>query len=865
MDQILDAIFGVDPVVLGAIGAGVLLLLVLAGVLYGRRAVLRRRLRAVGESPGRAQELVLSRYAPARLLRAGATIEKIARETGGAIIEAIGIDELWMDRLIRKRGKRDFERVLEFFPDRGLFVCFLVGLEKREFGVRLQQWIDRTEEFLGLRRIALSGRGQEFDGALALEMFRERIDEIREMTGDPEWAPRYFAVKIMIADGGERSERGLWDAFGDAHPLVRKTVASGFLTEDEGRLIETLTALCLDDPVFEVRAAAKARLRSDFADRYTIDPASLDNMRAVHLLQLLEPRSSEDEDLAVRYLDSDDLELRLPAALYLQQTGVLSRLLSEATFGDREALDRTERLLTKAAEVHVDHFLDQAIEEAGPAQLLVASRLLRRFGNQKLIAPVLRRAFALDQEVVEREEVIAAAFAAVNERGDEASLVVLRDALAGAKNNPHLAGRILETIPERAGSVFASLLRELLVFESFDAEDELKDAILRLDSQSFVPQAMEIITAGREAYSHRVRIRALTLLGRYEQPYLVQFILEHLSVLPEDEARSFAITLAEYSGKVFDQRVETLLASPDAKVRAAIILSLPATGKKTFLKQIKEAVGDADPEVRIASVWAIAGFGDSRSLTQASERLRDPVERVRVQTARAIGAHGTETAIDVFRTIIDDENEVDAVKAAAVEGLGFSAATRSIDILVGALEGQEQLVAATTVALARKTSKKDLSRLIEQFKDADPSLRDKLTTVFKAMGEDGEQTMVELLAEGIESLAPLVAEILESIGYVEAMIRKLSHRDPEVRRGAAESLSFVGTLQAFRGIVLAARDPDEQVRIRVTKALERLAGESGNKILGELEQDPDGKVRKYTLWALQRIKARSLTGEESET
>lgn len=862
MDQIASLLPGVDPVMILIAAAVILVVIGTAIAIALRLRTFKKRLVSVVDSPGHAEELVLSRYGSTRLLRASGTIEKIARERGPGIIRAIGIDDLWIDRLVRRRSKRDFERVLEFFPDRGLFVCFLVGLEKPEFGARLQRWIDETEEFLGLRRIALSGRGQDFEGVRALEMFRERIDEIREMTGDSEWPPRYFAVKVMIADGSERSERGLWETFHDAHPLIRKTVATEFSTVDEDRLVETLKVLLLDDPVFEVRAAAKARLRNDFSDRYRVDPASLDNMRAVHLLELLETDSKEDEDLAIRYLDSDDLELRLPAANYLQKHGTLARLLRQAGFEDRENLDRVERLLTKAAEVHVDRFIESSIEETDASQLLITARLLRRYGNQQLIAAVARRALGLGQDVIERDEVIGAALAAVNERGDDAALTVLRDALAGEISNPHLSRRILDAVPERAAGVFAQLFADLLVLESLDAEEELTEAILRLDSRSFVPQAMEIIIAGRAVYSHQIRIRALKLLGRYEQPYLVQFILEHLSVLPEEDARAFAVTLAEYAGKVFDERVGVLLDGPDATVRAAIILALPATGKKTFLKQIKDSVGDADPDVRIASVWAIAGFGDSRSLTQAADRLRDPVERVRVQAARAIGAHGTETAIEIFRSIIADENEVEVVKIAAIEGLGASEAAKSIDILVHVLAEQDGFVAAITVALARRTSKKDLTQLVEQFKDADPALRDKLTTVFKAMGEAGEQTMVDLLAEGIESLAPLVAEILESIGYVETTIRKLSHRDPMVRRDAAESLSHVATLQAFRGIVLAARDPDEQVRIRVTKALERLEGESGKKILSELENDPDRKVRKYTLWAMQRIKSRSLTGEE---
>ena len=102
-----------------------------------------------------------------------------------------------------------------------------------------------------------------------------------------------------------------------------------------------------------------------------------------------------------------------------------------------------------------------------------------------------------------------------------------------------------------------------------------------------------------------------------------------------------------------------------------------------------------------------------------------------------------------------------------------------------------------------------------------------------------------------------MTDVLEKVGYVDSLIRRLSHRDPEVRLRAAEILSFIGTLPAFRGIVLAARDPDQEVRVKVTRALETLDSKDGNEILNELQSDPDKRVRKYTTWALQRLRAKS--------
>ncbi len=146
---------------------------------------------------------------------------------------------------------------------------------------------------------------------------------------------------------------------------------------------------------------------------------------------------------------------------------------------------------------------------------------------------------------------------------------------------------------------------------------------------------------------------------------------------------------------------------------------------------------------------------------------------------------------------------------------------------------------------------------MEDFKNADPALRELLTGVFKALEKQGEEQMAALLQEDIPSLKPYVVEILEATGFVEEVIRRLSHRDPAVRRTAAAFLALVGSTAAFRGIVLAARDPDDEVRVQVVRALEKLETRKGKEILKALESDPDRRVRKYTHWATERLKAKA--------
>ncbi len=840
---------------LAAIGVAAIIVVL---VFFLPRWIFRRRLRRAAEDPSTARSTILEKYSNEQLLRKSAVIEQIAKKSGPSFIETLGVDRLWIDRLSEKKRVADFRRVLHFAPDKGLFTCFLVSLEKPKLSEELEKWLQTDRDLLALRHIALSGRGEEFDGSLALQTFSDRLDEIREMMGDPEWPPRYFSVKVMLYDEDELSKRALWDALGDPHPLVRATVIREFDPEDTDRFYEELKKCYLDDPVREVRTAAKKRLLTDFADTYTIEAGELSDVQAFHVLELLDPESKVDEDLALHFIESENLEHRLSAALHLQKTGTLEKLFAEADFGDRKGLKRCEGLLLKSAEVAVTGYLSVLKDSPSHEQLLIGGRVLSRYGDSALIGPALKKAFSIERETPERSEVRDAVLEAVEQRGRQESFERAAIELWNRRDDAEDCNALLSHLPPRSEQETRKVLFDLLHEEDIEFDEELIAAINKLPSETGIGKTIDIIRAGREKYSHTVRVRALRVLLASQKPYLLQFLLEHLPILPGPEQRDFTVELAGFSGKSFNERVAELLDGPDAKVRAALISALPATEKKEFLKQIRAALGDSDPDVRIAAIWSLAEYGDTRSLNQAADMLRDPVVRVRTEAARALGTYGSDAKLKMFTDILADENEVEPVKLAAITGLGASQSKKAIDVLVETVTEQEALEQPIISALSGKTSKPELTHLIEQMKDAGPKLRDNLTEVFKQMGEDGEGAMRELLEEDIASLRPYLNEILESTGYVESVIRQLNHKDPAVRRQAAETLSLIGTKAAFRGIVLAARDPDEDVRVNVTKALESLNTETGKEILESLQNDPEKRVRKYTLWALQRTEAKAL-------
>jgi len=845
--------------------------LVVAAVLIGffiwkgvSRSLCMRRLRQVAEAPEKVEDLFTRYYGASDLVKMASSLERAAtRHTSVDLIRLTGADDVWIKRLAERPNKRWAERVLEFVPEKGLFTVFLAALKKTKCEELFSNWLSDHEDLLALRKVALSGKGEDFDGKQASEMLQVRLDQIREMMGDPLWPSRYMALKILLYDDDERSRRALWEAFHDPHSLVRRTVVEEFKTEDEKgneQLYSELLRLLTDDFIFEVRVAAKQRLTQEFPDRPHIQFEKLTKVQKLHVVEQLDPTSNEDRDFAVSVLEGKDDELSLNAARFLNEAGVLKQLFLNVDFSDRTALERNRVLLEHAAAVNQIEFLEALPSAESPASWLIAAGLLSKKGSERLGRTLVEKAGGLDISTApEHREVFEASFSCGCLRESEGPAKYVAEFLLKNRYDTYKASFILEQLNGRYAGVYVPVLLQLLKDPAFKQLEALYSALVQFDGSFYLDELLDIIAADRDEYEHQVRIAAFQVVGRLKLPYCLQTILEHLPILPLEQAREFARHLAAYSGKEFVKRAHAILAGEDGKVRAALIAALPETENKDFVKPIREALGDADPYVRSAAAWALLEYGDTRSIKQVRELLRDPVESVRSAAARALGEYGNATTLSYFEDLCKDENEVEAVKLAAIKGLGFSKQEKAVDILVGYLKADisPRLEEEVYSSLSHKLSQKELTALVSHLKDAEHDMREKLAHVFTLMGYESEAMLVELLREDISSLRPHITSVLEETGFIDHTIRKLSHRDPQIRRDAAELLSLIGTVAAFRGIVLAARDPDEQVRVLVTKALERLNTEDGNEILQQLQEDPDPKIRKYTLWALERIKVKN--------
>jgi HEAT repeat protein len=785
----------------------------------------------------------------------------ISRSRFMAELKRATTDETALDFVLTRLRKRPslslVKNALETLPERTAFTIFLCALERRRVATELLRWISESGDTFVYRHIALSGRGESFDGQKAKELFADQIERIRELTGDPEWPARYLAVKILLHDEQERSKRAVLDMFKDPHTLIRRTLIEEYRFEEHDIYPQLLEFLS-DDPAFEVRKSAKKRIFQDFLDRYEVDYSSLSPEQTIHIIEQYDPRSTEDVSRAVKFIEEKNLELRFAACQFLEKTAALEKLFLDVDFEDRQRWKHNSKLLKLSVEVHCDAFLDKLQTTDNPASLSIAAEILNSYGDVSLIETLAKTVFSRKPDMPDERRLFELTVKCIKSRGSQNAVSLLIDELSSRRYKEEDARILLEGITASYPFITAPILLALLKDPQFTLHDELHAAFLKIEAAYYLDELFTILKSERDAFAHSVRIFALLLLGSLKLSYCMQFLLEQMPVLPFEEARDFSVHLKDYDNKLFRERVLDLLAKSDGKVKAALISAVPATEVKDFLAPIREAVGDPDPEVRRASVWALLEYGDQRSIKASLDLLRDPVERVRIEAARALGAKGTSAIVDSLFAILKDDNEVESVKIAAIEGLSESEESKSVDVLVDQLKNRpDELREEVLDALAKKSQKKLVQTLIGQLKDAELQLREAISEAFRRMGESAEAPLLEVLREDIASLTPHITFVLEETGYIEATIRRLNHRDPAVRREAAEILSRLGTLAAFRGIVLASRDPDDDVRVMVTKALERLNTKSGSEILEQLKSDPEKRIRKYTLWAMERLESKN--------
>ena len=873
---------------------------------YMRTRIFKRRLLKIIKTRNAPQaeealKIFAQHYPPEKLVRYSRRMERYSRQWGPRVVRETGLAKKWEEKLTNSQlvHASDLRRVLLYCPSTSVFKAFITATQYPRLRSQFSKWMQKEGEEKIIRLLAESCRGENFDPSFAKSFLKDHAIFLRELTGEAEWYTRYFAYKILLLDSSVPSaneeasaseedvlsQRSLNDGLMDPHSLIRMILTENYKASRE-KTWEVLWDKLIHDPVYEVRKAARKRIAKEFTNLYNLKDKFLNITECSRVLELLDTDSQEDRAFAMKTLESPNRELCFPAAVFLEKCGILSSILAKNTLDDQSGIEHCVNLLRKATEVNVCGFLNGYPSGDGGPLLVAANLLSGPDGNSENILYLEEKVFTFfNNKKIDpaNKKIYTRTLDAIAESGNIRTLELFAEELSRRENDPVFLDLLLPRIPGRASSLILPILFRFVENTSFSAREELISILKTFSPDLILPRLFTILNANRTDYPHIVRITALKILGRLNLPFCLQRILESLPTLRAEETEEFASLVTEYPKHILEEKARELLALPDARIRASIISILPVTKNESFIREIRSALKDVDPDVRVAAIKALLGFGEIRLLNQETSMLRDPVERVRLATAKVIAEHGNSGAMSILKSILDDPSETDVVKIGVITGLGEALNAEGISILIDVLDSAGTFVPVGTSvpvdtkvsvtakasgdseenidllgkfaekALIMRTTKRDIIQLIESFKDASPQLREKLIPVFKAQGKAAEPWIVEILKEEIASLKPYLTTILEGTGYVDEVKRRLSHRDVETRREAAMLLSLMDTLPAFRGLVLAAKDPDQEVRVCVVKALEKLKNQESYEMLEKLKDDPDNRIRRYTHWALERL------------
>lgn len=765
------------------------------------------------------------------------------------------IGEVWLRHLKDKGNVKLLHALMTFAPDRYHFDCFMASLDKKKLMEIYYPYLQGEDDMYRIERLAHSCNGRDFDAAKATPFLVGSLYSLRDLTSSPNWENRFFSYNLLLHSDNEKAIRSIWEGVKDPHPKVRKLILAKMQPKERDQFYKKLYEAFIDDPYFEVRMVARERIQKEFREFYELDPEQLEPVQQQRVLELLDPASDKDVNFALEVLSGDKEYLSQAAVKFLNTSGVLKNLFTKVQCSDQGEMKRVELLLQHAIEVGSEDFFNDRNIWKNEGSLLLASRLLKEAENKIWLDYLAEAVFRKDPKGSDYSwEIFLNTIEAVDQRGSDKAQQLKSQLLTRYKNRKDILCSLMSSIPESKQHLYKDKLLEIFQDDKAPCRELICDKLSEFRPALILHDLFRILRG--ENFGLSIKQDALKILIRLKQPYTLQSILENLPLLEFEDLVELQEKILGFAGEDFLEKIEVLLNSYDATVRASIITVLPEKTAQKYLKQIEEALKDSYADVRIAAAYKLHSLGKIKGSGDPLLLLKDPVDRVRVASARIFSELGTKDAINEISSIIKDNEEVETVKKSLLDALILSSNTDSLEPVMDTLEHNAELEPYIVNALAQRNDGPYLTQLIEHFRDASPVLRKKMVAAFAAMGENIEESMADLLTEEVASLQSYLIEIMEQTGFIENLQRKLSHRDPAIRRRTTELLSLIGTRSAFKGIVLASRDPDPQVRVNVSKALDRLNSPEGKILLKELQSDPDKRVQRYTHWALERIKVK---------
>ena len=678
-----------------------------------------------------------------------------------------------------------------------------------------------------------------------------RQEEILPFLDDPDPLRRRGAASLLLCSDEPALRGRLWDLFRDSDRECRSLIVRRFFSSDRHLLFNSLFEAYIGDPVPSLREAAHRRLKSEFNDLFRVIPSALSPEQKIHCLELLDPHSAHDHNLALEMMDDERPGIILAAALFLERTGTLDRLLREADRSNREDFNRRLRILRRASENQVGAFLAKRKNMKRSDSLQMALELFESGAESPRFVPVISkllrgRNLSPSFRILRRR-----ALDCLMLRRDPDSITLQYSLLH--HQNWELLPILLEGLPAEGMQRFYPVMKEYLEDTDFQAWEALNSAYSRVPVSACLSDLNALIRDEERPFL--VRKRALSLLIRLGESGTVLYLLEHLDLARPVEGLNLAAQAALEQPEFFDSCVASIYASPDALLHQRMTAFLARSGNCRFIPRFLEQLSSPEAASRSAAIRALGLMGEEDEMARIQDYLDDLSESVRVTAAETLLEQGGDEIIEKIATLLNAPMESIELKTALIRALGSSAHPRSLELLLSLEDWDEEEINESLLSnLALKSGTGEMTLLIRAFAEGDETRREMLKTLFLRMGHRADQRLMELVESSSDpTLIAAVGDILEKNGYIHVLTAELRKPSPEKRRKAALRLSLIGTPGACRALLGAARDVNREIRVLSLKALVRLEGTS--PFLQELLTDPDRRIRRYARWAQRRIAA----------
>jgi HEAT repeat protein len=222
-------------------------------------------------------------------------------------------------------------------------------------------------------------------------------------------------------------------------------------------------------------------------------------------------------------------------------------------------------------------------------------------------------------------------------------------------------------------------------------------------------------------------------------------------------------------------------------------------------------------------------------------RIRTGDTKARLKAIQALGNGSRERAVKpLFRCLSDPDARV---RATAAKVLGQLQSERAFELLLEALKDpRHEVRRAAASALRYQGDSRACGALAGMLRDADYHVRSAVAAALRRLGwkpaTDEERALLEVSSGSAHSAT------FAGHAAVTPLLETLQHQTGEMRRSAADALSFVNDPRAYEPLLNAANDPDPTVRVSAIHALGKAPPQPAiSALLQLLARDADTRVR----------------------